>query len=202
MITIAFHSQNGHTEVLGQSILEGINTVKGVKGLLIDVNTETLNWEPLNNADAIIFGSPTYMGNVSGIFKTFMDGSSPIWYQRKWINKLAGGFTSSGSLSGDKLNTLQSMCLFAAQHGMVWIGPSEICTEFDTQPHHINRLGSNLGIMSQCNPYEDRALSPPSGDRETTKLYGARMAKSVLQWQAPTSTQQKETEQNGTKEMT
>ena len=37
-------------------------------------------WETLAAADAIIFGSPTYMGGASWQFKKFADASSKVWY--------------------------------------------------------------------------------------------------------------------------
>ncbi len=40
------------------------------------------------------------MGSVSGPFKTFMDASSRVWLEQKWKDKLAAGFTISGSFSG------------------------------------------------------------------------------------------------------
>ncbi len=40
----------------------------------------------------------------------------------KWRNKVAAGFTNSGAQNGDKLHSLISMALFAAQHGMLWVG--------------------------------------------------------------------------------
>ena len=37
-------------------------------------------WEALQAADAIIMGSPTYMGSVSWQFKKFADASSKPWF--------------------------------------------------------------------------------------------------------------------------
>jgi len=182
VIVIAYHSESGHTEVLANAIASGISEIAGCRTVFLNVAEGEIDWDVLNQADGVVFGCPTYMGNVSGVFKSFMDASSSVWFSRGWVNKVAGGFTCSGSLSGDKLNTLQSLSLFGSQHGMLWVGPEEICTEFDAQPHHTNRLGSNLGLMSQCNPYEDAATSPPKGDRETARLFGARIAKAVLRW--------------------
>jgi multimeric flavodoxin WrbA len=122
------------------------------------------------------------MGTVSGQFKMFMDKTSGRWFDRKWQDKISGGFTNSGSLSGDKLGTLSALSLFAAQHGMIWVGPAEICSTFDPQPSDINRLGSQLGIMAQCNPYAPAEESPPAGDKETARLFGIRIAKITKVW--------------------
>ena len=73
-------------------------------------------------ADAIIFGSPTYMGSASAPMKAFMDASSKVWFTQGWKDKLAAGFTVSSNQSGDKLATLQQFVTFALQHSMLWIG--------------------------------------------------------------------------------
>lgn len=73
-------------------------------------------------ADAVVFGSPTYMGTVSAPMKAFMDASVKPWSGQAWRDKIAAGFTVSGSPSGDKFNTLMTLAVFAAQHGMVWVG--------------------------------------------------------------------------------
>ncbi|MEC5186191.1 multimeric flavodoxin WrbA [Cryobacterium sp. MP_3.1] len=70
------------------------------------------------DADAIIFGTPTYMGSASGAFHAFAEAPSKPWMQRTWQDKLAAGFTISGSMSGFKLHTLQYLSLLAALHGM------------------------------------------------------------------------------------
>jgi hypothetical protein len=50
-----------------------------------------------------------------------MESTSKLWLQQRWKDKLAAGFTNSGSLYGDKANALGELCCFAAQHGMLWI---------------------------------------------------------------------------------
>jgi NAD(P)H dehydrogenase (quinone) len=41
--------------------------------------------------------------------------------EQRWADKLAAGFTNSGSQNGDKQNTLLQFVTFAAQHGMLWV---------------------------------------------------------------------------------
>jgi multimeric flavodoxin WrbA len=106
-ISIVYHSGYGHTAFAAQKVLEGAATVDGIEAKLVAVGGENvIPWEELKNADAIIFGTPTYMGSVSAQFKAFMDESSKAWYTRDWSDKVAAGFTVSGSPSGDKQSTL------------------------------------------------------------------------------------------------
>ncbi len=102
-------------------------------------------------AEAIIFGTPTYMGSASGAFHTFAEATSKPWMQRSWQDKLAAGFTNSGSMSGDKLHTLQYLSLLAAQHGMHWISLGLLPGWNTTlaSEHDDNRLGFYLGAGAQ-----------------------------------------------------
>ena len=76
-IAIVYHSGYGHTQRMAQAVAEGSG------GQLIAIDADgtlpTSGWEQLKAADAIIFGSPTYMGSVSWQFKKFADASSKPW---------------------------------------------------------------------------------------------------------------------------
>ncbi len=78
--------------------------------------------QTLDDCDAIIFGSPTYMGSVSAQMKAFFDAMAPRWYTQTWNGKLAAAFTASSLAAGDKLNCLQDIHTFAMQMGMIWVG--------------------------------------------------------------------------------
>lgn len=190
-VAIVYHSQYGHTKVLAEAMLKGIEATAGAKGVLIST-TDLPNpgadralggrWAELNAADAILFGTPTYMGSASAEFKRFMEASSGVWYGQGWAGKLAGGFTNSGNLSGDKLNTLLQLVVFAGQHSMIWVPPGQMPSHYtpgDTK--HINRLGSFTGLMAQSDQASPEQ-TPPAGDRLSAEMYGAAMAKAVLRW--------------------
>ena len=103
-IIIVYHSGYGHTEKQAQAVAEGSN------GVLVKINEEgelsEKDWSLLDNATAIIFGSPTYMGMVSWQFKKFADASSKRWFNMDWKDKIAAGFTNSGSMNGNKRMTI------------------------------------------------------------------------------------------------
>ncbi|MFN7957707.1 MAG: flavodoxin family protein [Holophagaceae bacterium] len=176
-IAIVFHSGYGHTKVLAEQVKAGAETVPGTRAALIPVEEVEARWADLEAADAIVFGSPTYMGNVSGPFKTFMDASSKPWLERKWQDKLAAGFTISGSPSGDKLNTLQSLMIFAMQHGMVWIGNADL----PYNEEGINRLGSFTGVMAQAGQVAPE-VEPNLADRKSAERLGQRLATAAVRW--------------------
>ena len=176
-ITIVFHSGYGHTKVMAERVKTGAERVAGTEARLVPVEEVEGRWAELEASDAIIFGSPTYMGNVSGPFKMFMDASSKAWLERKWMDKLAAGFTISGSPSGDKLNTLQGLMIFAMQHGMVWVGNAEM--PYNEQG--INRLGSFSGVMAQAGQVPPDQ-EPNAADRLSAEVLGRRVAASAARW--------------------
>ena len=176
-IAIVYHSGFGHTKVVADHVKAGAEFVPDTEARLIPVEEIDAQWADLEAADAIIFGSPTYMGNVSGPFKTFMDASSKPWLEQKWKDKLAAGFTISGSPSGDKLNTLQSLMIFAMQHGMVWVGNAEM----PYNEEGINRLGSFSGLMAQAGQVAPE-VEPNAADRRSAERLGQRLAAATARW--------------------
>jgi len=184
-IVVAYQSGFGHTAAVARSVVEGAKSVPGAEVTLIDVDTlpgpgpdRALPdaWMPLNEADAIIFGCPTYMGTVSAGFKRFMDHTGALWFTQAWKDKMAAGFTNAAGLSGDKLNTLVAMSLFAAQHSMVWVSQGVFMEEGG-----INRMGAWLGLMTQADNAPPEQTPPPE-DHETARRFGRRVAEATARW--------------------
>jgi NAD(P)H dehydrogenase (quinone) len=179
LISIVYHSGYGHTAKQADAVAEGAERVPGANVQLVPLGDADVPWGLLEASDAIIFGSPTYNGLLSAKLKQFFeDSTKEAWTQLKWRNKIAAGFTNSGAHSGDKLNTLISMSLFAAQHGMIWVG-------LDLMPGNssstgsaddLNRLGSWLGAMAQSNSDEGPEATPPRSDLQTAAHLGQRVA--------------------------
>lgn len=185
-VAVVYHSGYGHTQVQAQHVHKGAESVSDISADLIKVEEVTENPEKLNDYDAIIFGAPTYMGSASAQFKAFMDASSKIWFTQGWKNKIAAGFTNSGSMSGDKLNTLIQMVTLASQHGMIWVSLGEMneSSANDIQsgsPSAINRVGSYIGAMAQSDQLPPEQ-TPPSGDLKTAELLGKRVAEVTLRF--------------------
>ncbi len=93
-------SFKNQTAVLAESIAKGARSVDGADVHLLHVDEVDENWTTLHESDAIIFGSPTYMGSVSGQFKLFAEKlAGEVWLKRMWKNKFAAGFTCSAGTS-------------------------------------------------------------------------------------------------------
>ena len=177
-IAIVFHSGYGHTAKQARAVADGVHESGFANALLVDVSKE-VNWEELQGSDGLIFGCPTYMGGPSAVFKKFMEDSSSRWMKQEWADKVAAGFTTSSSQSGDKLNTLVSLAIFAAQHSMLWVStglmPGNNVSTGSVDD--INRLGSWLGAMAQANFDQPAELAPPQSDLLTARKLGLRVAK-------------------------
>jgi NAD(P)H dehydrogenase (quinone) len=188
-VAIVYHSAAGHTAALAQSAAEGVRDA-GAEPILLSLEGGDFApvLEAVAAADAVIFGAPTFMGDLSAGFRAFAEASAGAWYGQVWKDKLAAGFTVSGSYSGDKLNSLTSLAVFAAQHGMVWVSTGLLPGHAygKVGPEDVNRLGSFLGVMAQAdNAPAD--VTPPSGDHQTVRLLGARVAEAARRWKAGAS---------------
>lgn len=164
---VVYHSGYGHTQRVAEFVAQGASAE--LIAIDADGNISDEQWQAVDAADAVIFGSPTYMGMASWQFKKFADLSSKRWFSGAWRDKVAGGFTISASPSGDKLSTVQYFITLAMQHGMIWVGQPEM------NDGTTNRIGSNSGVMAQVGPTSP-AADIPQGDLDTATAYGKRVA--------------------------
>lgn len=173
-IVIVYHSGYGHTRRVAETLAAGA----GGELLAIDAegNLPAGGWDTLAAADAIVFGTPTYMGGPSWQFKKFADASSKAWFQRLWQDKVFAGFTNSASFVGDKGATLASLQTLASQHGGIWVSlgllpsNSKAATRAD-----LNNLGGSVGLLVQS-PSDASVDEIPQGDLDTARSYGERIA--------------------------
>lgn len=197
MIAIVYFSANDHTHLMAEAIAEGVQKAGQDAKLLRIVGEQITDgrWkdadmmEILSDADAIVFGSPTYMGGVAAQFKAFIDAASEAWLAQQWKDKIAAGFTHSSSLSGDKQGTLIYMAVNAAQHSMHWVNVGDMPSHYLGKTDGVNRLGSFMGVMAQSPMAgDDQGVSIDAGDRLTCISFGERVAKVTHQWTSPTAT--------------
>jgi multimeric flavodoxin WrbA len=176
-IAIIYFTKTDITGQIAKAIASGIEQHKGIDILSHRIEGKEIVegrfvneplMDSLADCDAIIFGSPTYMGGVAAQFKAFADASSESWVHQKWANKVAAGFTSGGALNGDQSSTLQYIQTLAGQHGMVWVGLDKIT---DSGDQGINRLGTQAGVVSQGIDGEVHA-----SDLATAQYLGQRVA--------------------------
>lgn len=179
-IAIVYFSGYGHTQKLAEMVQEGvIEADASVKLYQItqEGDLSSSEFSEIEQADAIIYGTPTYMAGPAWQFKKFADATSKIWLMQKWKNKIAAGFTNSASTNGDKGQTLNYLFTFAQQHGQIWVGLGLLPSNTKDHNHDdINWSGGSIGVMaispSDASPQE----APYKGDLEAAKALGKRVA--------------------------
>lgn len=179
-VVIIYFSGYGHTQRLAEHVAAGAVTVAGTQASLLPISPDgeidADRWTELGDADAIVFGSPTYMGGPAWQFKRFADASSRPFIRRAWLNKIAGGFTNSSSLNGDKFSTIQYFMTLAMQHGMLWVGTGLLPANAKANSRDdLNFLGGFAGVLGQT-PSNASIDEMAPGDLATAEAYGARLA--------------------------
>jgi NAD(P)H dehydrogenase (quinone) len=120
-VLVIYDSETGNTEKMAALVAAGAREVKNVDVTVKKVDTATN--EDLLAAHAIIMGSPTYYGQMSGKLKSFIDASEAIHGKLK--GKVGGAFTSSGGTASGAETTLLSVLNAMLIHGMVIVGRSD-----------------------------------------------------------------------------
>ncbi|AUX93015.1 NAD(P)H:quinone oxidoreductase [Mixta gaviniae] len=135
-ILVLYYSMYGHVETMAQAVAEGARKVDGAEvtvkrvpetmdaerfaqvGGKTDQDAPEATPEELPQYDAIIFGTPTRFGNMSGQMRTFLDRTGGLWASGALYGKLGSVFTSTGTGGGQE-HTLSSTWTTLAHHGMV-----------------------------------------------------------------------------------
>lgn len=186
IVSIVFFSGSGHTAKLAEAVASGVCAIPDTNVQLLPIQGEDIHAGRFKNdsllaqidaSDAVIFGSPTYMGGPAAQFKAFADATSERWSRAAWKDKIAAGFTVSAGPSGDKLSTLEYFMTVAMQHGMIWVGLAEL----PFNDRGINRLSSYSGVMGQAFT-EPPDVAPNEADKLTAELLGRRVATVAARW--------------------
>ena len=175
-IVIAYFTGHGHTRRLAEAVAEGAAPARLV-------NVEEISeddWSALDTANAILFGTPTYMGSSAAVFEAFLEEAASRWEDQLWADKIAGGFTVGTYPAGDKLSTIIRLAIYAAQMGMIWVGPTEIGPPVKPDNPGLNQDGSNLGLTATSSRDKTQLIDP--GDLETARRFGARIAAVTRRW--------------------
>ena len=135
-VLVLYHSMYGHIETMANAVAEGARGVTGVEVTIKRV-PETMDAEIFKNAggktdqaaevatpaeladyDAIIVGTPTRFGSMSGQMRNFFDQTGGLWAKGALAGKVASVFTSTGTGAGQEM-TITSTWTTLAHHGMI-----------------------------------------------------------------------------------
>ena len=183
-VAMVYHSQSGHTQIQAEAVRRGAASIEGT------AEEASARLEELDTSDAIVFGCPTYMGNVSAGMKAFQEKAMGRWFTQTWKDKIGGAFTNSTNFSGDKLNTLVGLMINAMQQGMIFVSlgmlpasndPASMETLEGPGPDALNRVDGSIGPMATSFTAA-AGEAPPKGDIGTAEAYGRRIAEITSQF--------------------
>ncbi|MCU7368760.1 NAD(P)H:quinone oxidoreductase [Pantoea stewartii] len=135
-ILVLYYSMYGHVETMANAVAEGARKVPGAQVDVMrvpetmdaqrfaEVGGKTQQSAPeatpeiLPDYDAIIVGTPTRFGNMSGQMRTFWDRTGGLWASGALYGKIASVFTSTGTGGGQE-QTITSVWTTLGHHGMV-----------------------------------------------------------------------------------
>ena len=142
-ILVLFHSLYGHVAKMAEAIAEGAREagatvdLKRVPETLPDKVIEAMgatqaqkalakvpvaSVDDLANYDAIVFGTPTRFGNMTGQMRSFLDATGALWAKGALVGKIGSVFTSSATQHGGQESTILSFHTTLLHHGMVIVG--------------------------------------------------------------------------------
>lgn len=186
-ILVLFYSTYGHIKLMAEAVVEGAKQVEGAEVILRRVpetlpdtvlekmgaleiqksfaNIPVVEHSDLVNADAIIFGTPTRFGNMTGQMKQFLDSTGGLWAQGSLIGKVASVFTSSATQHGGQESTILSTHIPLLHHGMIIVG---LPYSFQGQ--------TRIDELTGCSPYGASTIAGGQGERlpSLNELEGAR----------------------------
>ncbi|MGV3570727.1 MAG: NAD(P)H:quinone oxidoreductase [Ramlibacter sp.] len=138
-ILVLYHSFYGHVETMANAVAKGAREVAGAQ-VVVKRAPETMPEEAFKAAggksqdapvatpaelvdyDAIIFGTGTRFGNMTGQMRTFLDQTGALWASGALIGKVGSVFTSSATQHGGQESTILTFHPTLLHHGMVVVG--------------------------------------------------------------------------------
>lgn len=175
-ILVLYHSSYGHIETLAKAVAEGAASAGNVEVALKRV-PETMPEEAMKNAgmkieqaapvaspqelgdyDAVIFGTPTRFGNMSGQMRIFLDQTGGLWQKGALAGKVGSVFTSTGTGAGNE-TTITSFHSTLLHQGMVIVG----------LPYSVGTELFDISEVRGGSPYGASTLAGGDGSRQPTE---------------------------------
>jgi NAD(P)H dehydrogenase (quinone) len=181
-VRVLYYSSYGHIETMAQAIAEGARgggatvDIKRVPETLSDEEAKARHFkldqaapvakiDDLAEYDAIIVGTGTRFGRMSGQMASFLDQAGGLWAKGALNGKVGAAFASTGTQHGGQEQTLFSIITNLMHFGMVIVG----------LPYsHQGQM--RLDEVTGGAPYGATTIAAPDGSRQPTEneLDGAR----------------------------
>ncbi|MEM5431088.1 flavodoxin family protein [Cupriavidus oxalaticus] len=180
-IIIIYFSGYGHTAKQAEAVKRGAASVSNTEVTVLRIEQDGTfsdeQLELLTNHDAVIYGTPTYMGGPAWQFKKFADATSKLWMKQALKDKIAAGFTNSASVNGDKFSTIQYLFTLSQQHGQIWVGTGLMpANRKENGPSDTNWTAGFAGALAVSPSDASPEEAPRIGDLKTAESLGQRVA--------------------------
>lgn len=181
-ILVLYYSTYGHIEQMAEAVAAGVRdagaeaVIKRVPetvpedvarkaGFKLDQKAPVATVDELAGYDAIIFGTPTRYGNMTGQMKTFIDQTGALWMKGALVGKVASVFSSSATQHGGQESTILTFHPVLLHLGMIVVG----------LPYSFQGQMGVTEVMGNT-PYGASTIAGGDGSRQPSKieLEGAR----------------------------
>ncbi|MHB1679481.1 MAG: NAD(P)H:quinone oxidoreductase [bacterium] len=175
-ILVLYYSTWGHVETMAEAVAKGAREIEGAEvtikrvpkvmtpevlkniGAKIDQKAPIANSDELADYDAVIFGTPTRFGNMTGQMRNFLDRTGNLWQEGKLIGKIGSVFTRTATQHGGQETTITSFHSTLLHHGMIIVGVPYSCKEL-----------MNMSEITGGSPYGAGTLADTNGSRHPSE---------------------------------
>lgn len=154
-VLVLYYSKSGNTKKLAEAIVEGVDQVEGVTGVI--KSASEVSKEDFLSSDGIIAGSPVYFGTMASELKTVFDKFVGI--RRQMEDKVGAAFATSADPSGGKETTIMSIMQAMLINGMIIVGDpldatghyGVACTGAPDSKtiQHARKLGKRVALLAK-----------------------------------------------------
>lgn len=175
-VLVVYYSTYGHVEQMAYAVAEGAResgaeaVVKRVAetlpeevqkkmGVKTNQKAPVATIDELADYDAVIFGSPTRFGNMTGQMKSFLDQAGQLWLKGALVGKVGSVFTSSATQHGGQESTILTFHPVLLHLGFVIVG---LPYSFQGQMGVSEVMGNS--------PYGASTIAAGDGSRQPSKI--------------------------------
>jgi NAD(P)H dehydrogenase (quinone) len=199
-VHVIFYSMYGHVFKMAEAVASGARTVQGAEVKLFQIpelvpeeillksgaskereafaHIPIAKLEDLENADALIFGTPTRFGNMCSQMRHFLDQTGGLWARGALAGKIGGVFTSTGSQHGGQETTITSFHNTLFHHGTIVLGAPIWERRMSTMDEITG--GSPYGASTLAGP-DGRSRQPTDNELEIARSQGRYVAETTVQ---------------------
>ena len=155
-ISIVYESKSGNTAKMAEYIAEGVRMVEGMEARTFSV--DAVDSEYVKNSCALVVGTPTYNGTLSGKLKMWLEsGPSKL----NVAGKLGGAFATAAFIHGGGDLAIQCILTHLLVDGMmvyssgaakgmpvIHLGPVAIAPELDQFAELFRLYGKRMAEQS------------------------------------------------------